>query len=160
MFSSWSTNSPIYQTVYAASLNAKQHAFNQNGLGALISASSPFFSNRNYSKSIISSGSNGSTTSDTTNNNRNIPKNLSNGGSGDKYIGSGKQGGGSGKDGLPCPKCGHPKCVNVDLAGKGGSMEHTTKLHTITQFAINNRLISEIVSFSKPSSIHPIRPVR
>lgn len=87
--------------------------FNQN---VLITTSSQIVNNRNYSKSII--GSNGGSTNDTTNNNnKNIPpKNLNSNGA-DKFGGN-KQGNGNGKDGLPCPKCGHLKCVSVDLAGK------------------------------------------
>ena len=137
-------------TVYAASLTAKQHAFGQNGLGALIGASPQLFNNRNYSKSIISTGNNGSNTNDTTNNGRNIPKNLSNSGN-DKYTGSGKQSGGGGNkdNGLPCPKCGHPKCVSVDLAGScfdgalaSFSIPPPYKLITYKLITINRFLIA------------------
>lgn len=96
------------QLVYAASFaTTKQHAFNSN---VLITSSPAILSNRSYSKSIITGNSGGS--NDTTNNKNNTPRNLS--GGGDKYSGGGKDGNGS----LSCPRCGNPKCVSVDLAGK------------------------------------------
>lgn len=72
-----------------------------------------FQSNRQFSKSIVNNGGSGNGSNDTTNNSNknNIPRNL-NGDKFGKHNGNGKDG-----TGLPCPKCGNPKCVSVDLAG-------------------------------------------
>lgn len=106
-----STQKASNKVFYAASFTASKNPFNSN----ILINNSPiiFQNNRQFSKSIVSNNGAGNGSDDTTNNSKNnIPKNLNGGDKFGKH--NGKDGGNT--TGLPCPKCGHPKCVSVDLA--------------------------------------------